>query len=1246
MDREDFRAFSVFLQRWEAFAAEWVGLPREKLWVNFLANNQEAAEQFGFEVNPADHWPLSQSGCLTDCVICDASEEDEAFAEFEVADRVDTARVADARIVRDPRTQESRGFGFITMATREDADAVVRRVNGKAFEGRLLTVEKFPSSKWPLLQASPKGAAPPRPIPSAPSFSLLEAIAEKASVGAQHRWVALWHVCRRLRWLVLIGEDPPEDVVSEEREAWVRWPGCRSTEGANGESEGSGGEEQGAEAAQASQGGWWEEEEAEMASGAGLEGRQRFSGKRGEGLTLKQFEVMVKGSLQDRFKKLQKDVGNPVEGVEFNGRYCIYLGEFLDNPAKLAHEREYEEHCKELDPVGALLTSLKRHFEDRKEGKVQEWVQFRREPGEELPSLLFRLKGLAEDLDKQDADQELVTKFVTSLDRRFAEQASSQAMAATKEPGGAYTLDEAYEAALRVQSINSRLRIARELAPKAVEATRAQWGRKPAVAAHAAVVPAAPQLGAAAPAAEGGSGACHNCGEVGHYRNGCPHPRRNSSGRGQAAGGRGGGGRGPRACFVCGETTHLAAQCAKRAAPAVAATAPSAGGGIDAEEFKAFQEWRAMSQAALAVRAEIEEEDDDCGWDELEYGLGAVALPLPQRSGPAVAMAAAGTRAGAEKARATRAARGKPATGGGVLSPPQRAGKATVEAVGTVQIAQPVDLAAVESLKARRDKAAAKERLARLPDHGRHVAPQGLNRLPKGFAVQGGAAPGRAAEGLGRVAGAAGFSAAKGSSEAEVVQQAGTTSGGWTGPVQEPGPALKGVVTVELGALLALAERAGLDLAAVIEMTAPGGARSVPRIGGTSGAAGVAVAVLSPIAEKARRARKASLAERSEGLAGQAPQTVSWAQVVGEKGRQRASLPKDQPESSRMAEERARGGRVAADAQVARELARAEEEGARRAREEQAVATSRDAELAMELVAREAQERGVDREEVLAAQEMGPGPVVQERATAEAPVLGKGKQREGSPAGLKEDLERGLAWERKLGSGQWRGAEQVADVTLQATEETGAKQLVDAAYAHTKAMACFAEGQPMVSPEQRGTVEKSPDWVDNAQRAVQVVTPRGLVAPHRVLIDGGNFYSMAGAKLKAQLGLRQKDMDAVGHRVHTATGRIEALQGGLTKRPVPIVLNAGTPEELTLYERLAITDSTGYDLLVGTRAAYPPGLSVDRWQEKAVYRADWEGAGQKLGVLPMRLHRTRAASTARAGQRSQASAALACCLTR
>lgn len=39
------------------------------------------------------------------------------------------------------------------------------------------------------------------------------------------------------------------------------------------------------------------------------DGRLRFSEKKEEGLTHKQLDLMIKGSLEDRFKKLQKDVG-------------------------------------------------------------------------------------------------------------------------------------------------------------------------------------------------------------------------------------------------------------------------------------------------------------------------------------------------------------------------------------------------------------------------------------------------------------------------------------------------------------------------------------------------------------------------------------------------------------------------------------------------------------------------------------------------------------------------------------------------------------------------------------------------------------------------------------------------------------------------------------------------------------------------------------------------------------------------
>jgi hypothetical protein len=163
---------------------------------------------------------------------------------------------------------------------------------------------------------------------------------------------------------------------------------------------------------------------------------------------------------------------------------------------------------------------------------------------------------------------------------------------------------------------------------------------------------------AAAPAGgPGGSGACHNCGEQSHYRSSCPHPKRNSSG------GRGGGGRGggrTRACYVCGDVNHLAAQCAKRVVPvAAAAVVQRSSSEVSEVEFAEFQAWKAQSQAALATGVESEEQDED-EWDDQEYQLGAVALPMlggEQARAPDTMMSAAGRKAGAEKAQATRAAK-------------------------------------------------------------------------------------------------------------------------------------------------------------------------------------------------------------------------------------------------------------------------------------------------------------------------------------------------------------------------------------------------------------------------------------------------------------------------------------------------------------------------------------------------------------------------------------------------------------
>ena len=51
-------------------------------------------------------------------------------------------QVESATIVTDRDTGRSRGFGFVEMATNEEAEAAISRYNGQDFEGRRLQVEK------------------------------------------------------------------------------------------------------------------------------------------------------------------------------------------------------------------------------------------------------------------------------------------------------------------------------------------------------------------------------------------------------------------------------------------------------------------------------------------------------------------------------------------------------------------------------------------------------------------------------------------------------------------------------------------------------------------------------------------------------------------------------------------------------------------------------------------------------------------------------------------------------------------------------------------------------------------------------------------------------------------------------------------------------------------------------------------------------------------------------------------------
>ncbi|KAJ2927057.1 hypothetical protein H1R20_g10033, partial [Candolleomyces eurysporus] len=51
-------------------------------------------------------------------------------------------RVNKASVMYDPHTRESRGFGFVTMETSEEADAAIVALNSTELMGKIMTVEK------------------------------------------------------------------------------------------------------------------------------------------------------------------------------------------------------------------------------------------------------------------------------------------------------------------------------------------------------------------------------------------------------------------------------------------------------------------------------------------------------------------------------------------------------------------------------------------------------------------------------------------------------------------------------------------------------------------------------------------------------------------------------------------------------------------------------------------------------------------------------------------------------------------------------------------------------------------------------------------------------------------------------------------------------------------------------------------------------------------------------------------------
>ena len=608
--------------------------------------------------------------------------------------------------------------------------------------------------------------------------------------------------------------------------------------------------------------------------------------------------------------------------------------------------------------------------------------------------------------------------------------------------------------------------------------------------------------------------------------------------------------------------------------PPAAAAATS---GMMATEVEEFRAWKAASLAAAALSLDEESGSD---WEGDGFEFGAVALPeggeMGWRNTTLYELGAVATRPRAEGAPLAQVG---PRTKGPTKRkskagnrPRQVVGPAVAQPVGTAALEQKMSLEATQRLRTRRDRAALKERMAKLPDQGREVAAQGLHKLPQGFQVRT-SKPQKSAELLvGHEACADRLPAISGRQPSVGVERQPFPAGG-----SSQGHVLGGQVSVNVRAFLELAERAGLSLSQVVAMTRGSSTEMQPlpeevdpRVVVERAVQAAGVSQRGAVVQRERRVGVEAEGGGAAASAGQAKlagrtQEAPTMEAPASPARSAVLNVSTDPESSWMPAARARQQKAAA------------EESADEAADEQ---------LALKLLEEDAAATGMDPAAALKAQATEGKEALPDRGWEKVSKRSKGKQK--MPEYLTDE-------ERALGAGAWRPA-----------------------WGETQALAAFAEARPKVTPGDRSKYEGTPDWVDNTAGAVRVMTVSGLKAPHRVLIDGGSLYSMVGSKLAAQLGL---PVDRTGDDcwVQTALGRIEQLGHGFTRSPVPIVLNKGTPAELTLYERLAVTNSTGYDLLIGMRAAYPVGLSVDRWEERATYRVDWQTGGEHVGNLPMKL---------------------------
>ena len=116
-----------------------------------------------------------------------------------------------------------------------------------------------------------------------------------------------------------------------------------------------------------------------------------------------------------------------------------------------------------------------------------------------------------------------------------------------------------------------------------------------------------------------------------------------------------------------------------------------------------------------------------------------------------------------------------------------------------------------------------------------------------------------------------------------------------------------------------------------------------------------------------------------------------------------------------------------------------------------------------------------------------------------------------------------------------------------------------------------------------------------------VVKLEGLV-PRRIIVDTGANRMVMGRRLAEALGEKARQMNDEGTVMGLASGSARVQ---LTEESLELCLMQGSEHETSIKFRFLVTETDGYDLLLGTPLWYKVGGDISFWKERVWFRSDY-----------------------------------------